>query len=1125
MDILVQSPGDFFYHVVVALTLSAGLAVALGQLNRRPQSRTASRYSLAVGGALLGWFVLIAGALFAVFTGQDARAILPPLERAVTVSAMALLGWAFLTADTEQGTRLISIGLFVVLLTTVAGYVLTGLQWARLVTITDFNASQVGSLWAGMQVFVALVGVLLLIAYSREVIDAPLKLIFYSLLLLGTGATLWRMVTGAAIGDYSGLTRLAFFVAVPIVPLVIYRKVVYGYELALDMTTTQSRPVVPVVTSKPPSPPASADDESTQSMAAQPFSQAEVAPQSSPVERESVQLLRVLGLVLEQAEPSDIPQRIVKAALEVLKADVGALLDAKNAHYADILVAYDAMLDRPIPAMISLNLEQQVTLQNAIERQHQRPLFVDRNPDELADLYNRLDISETGAAYFQPLMRDNKLMGVLVVALPYTKRELRETERELLKGIGIISGSLLALSYAADEATIRAEERAIQAIVAGVPLDDIEDADVLNAHQEMQDALDAAKSQNQALQKQVAELKQTLDSERDRLTTLLGGTEQGLSISQRIVALNEEQEDLREERDTLAQQLEEAETALASATGTDKAALFQSAIEMLNREKQDLEAELESLRKQLEGVRGHQEDALPQAAQDVVQTMAIERERLADERDKLEGRLDNIESQLKSMGLEVGPAGLAQMVRQLYDQRSALQARTDALQVERDALLNERRRFEQRMKREEEREKQLEALEAEVRHLAADREAITRQRDEIRSERDQLTEKVDKMKQQRARLLADLSAYESNLQDVQDELTAVKKRLEKATDERGKLAAERDRLQGERWALESERDTLLAQLEGNQFQLQQLSADVQREMKDMIADITGQRDALEQELGEALEQLSLTKQQRNELQRRLAQVNGNSSERSAEPELLMSMVQELRTPMTSIVGYVDLLVSESAGILSEMQRKFIQRISANIVRLETMLNDLVHLAALDTGQYQLKLSPADVVEMLEDAITSAAYQFREKDLSVHLQLDDTIPDVYVDKRGLAQVIGQLLTNAYLVSPAEGHVSITAEQRQMTLDDQETDVIFVSIADSGDGIAADDLDDVFARRYRSDHNLVVGLGDTGVGLPIAKAIVEVHGGKMWVESESDTGTVFQFALPMDLTPQAEPSYAT
>ena len=583
------------------------------------------------------------------------------------------------------------------------------------------------------------------------------------------------MVTGTAIGDYSGLTRLACFRGVPIVPLVIYRKVVYGYELALDMTTTQSRPVVPAgdieaAIAVPPS----ADDESTQSMASQPFSQAEVAPQSSPVERESVQLLRVLGLVLEQAEPSDIPQRIVKAALEVLKADVGALLDAKNAHYADILVAYDAMLDRPIPAMISLNLEQQVTLQNAIERQHQRPLFVDRNPDELADLYNRLDISETGAAYFQPLMRDNKLMGVLVVALPYTKRELRETERELLKGIGIISGSLLALSYAADEATIRAEERAIQAIVAGVPLDDIEDADVFNAHQEMQDALDAAKSQNQALQKQVAELKQTLDSERDRLTTLLGGTEQGLSISQRIVALNEEQEDLREERDTLAQQLEEAETALASATGTDKAALFQSAIEMLNREKQDLEAELKSLRKQLEGVRGHQEDALPQAAQDVVQTMAIERERLADERDKLEGRLDNIESQLKSMGLEVGPAGLAQMVRQLYDQRSALQARTDALQVERDALLNERRRFEQRMKREEEREKQLEALKPRCgtwrRTVRLSPGSGTKSVVSATSS----PRKVDKMKQQRARLLADLSAYESNLQDVRDELTRLR---------------------------------------------------------------------------------------------------------------------------------------------------------------------------------------------------------------------------------------------------------------------------------------------------------------------------------------------------------------
>lgn len=1107
-DLFVRTPGDFFYYVVVVLALSAGLAIALGQLTKRPQSRTATRYSLAVGGALLGWLVLTFGALFAVFAQQDPQAILPPLERAVTVISMLLIGWAYLTADGEVSGGVISVGLFVLLLTAIVGYIVTGIQWAVLASVIDFNLSQFGFAWAVVQGVTALFGVILMIGYFRSIIDAPLKLLFYMLLLVGFAGTLWQMADSRLIGSYSGLSRMALFLAAPIVPLVIYRKIIYGYELALDL---QSTPDPIMLTDKPQA------QQTAPSVSSQPLSQAQITPQSSPVERESVQLLRTLGLILEEARPADIPLRIIKATLEVLKADVGALLDVKDANYADILLAYDRTSDSLIPAMISLNLEQQVTLVNAIERKQQRPLFLDRNPDELQDLHSRLEIQQTGPAYFQPLMRDDELVAILVIALPYTKRELRDGERELLKGVGIISGSLLALSYAADEATIRAEERAIQAIVAGVPIDEIDDADVISAHREMQSALDAAREQNQDLQQQVATLKQELDSERTRLTNLLGDTEQGLSITQRIVAINDEQERLREERDALAERLQEAETALTSATGTDNEAMFQATIEQLDREKHDLEAELASLRQQLAELRG--QGTTPEAAQDMLDTMAQERERLQAEKNRLSTRLSDIESQLEALGFEGGAAGLAQIVQQLYDQRSALQARTEAIRVERDALLSERRRFEARMRKEEEREAQIEAMEAEIRHLAADREAITRHRDQLRSERNEFAEKLDKMKQQRARLLADISVYEEDLRDTQAQLAQVQRQLRVVTEEKSTVTSERDRLLAERRTLQGERDQLMARIEGDRDRLQQLSQDAQSEVTAMIEEIAAQRDHLERELNNTLTALSLAQSQRDNLQRQVEQAPPNGA--TGNPEMLMSMVEELRTPMTSIVGYIDLLVSESAGILSEMQRKFIQRISANIVRLQTMINDLTHLTALDTGQITLKRQPVDVIQMLEEAITNATYQFREKDLTVDLQLADDI-DLAADPDGLTQVIGQLLTNAYLVSPAASKITIVAEPRHMALNGgTQTDVMFVSVTDSGGGIPTDELDEVFARRYRTEHRLVTGLGDTGVGMAIAKALVEAHGGRMWVDTHEGVGTTFSFALPIETQPEVEP----
>jgi signal transduction histidine kinase/uncharacterized membrane protein len=1098
-DLFTQTPGDFFYHVVVILSLATGLMIAYGQRTKHPQSHTGSVYGAGLLGATIAWTLIIVGALFSAFIDQPTIALLPPLERAVNVTTILTVGWAFLTADDRNWGNTPGLVLLGLVGVVVVGYVLTGVQWIQLADQTDFNLTLYNVTWSIAQVVVALCGVLVMILYFQRIIDAPLKLVFFLILLAGYGTALWFTATGQTIGHYQGFARLGLFAAVPIIPYVIYRKVIYGYELAFEMQRTTAAP--PAVELKP-APEAKA-------VVAQPLSDSHAPPQSSPVERESVQLLRTLGLILEETEPSEIPTRIVRASVEVLKADVGALLSVKDANYADIAVAYDHAMRRPIPAMLSLNLEQQMTLANAIDRRQQRPLFVDRNLSELEDLYSRLDVPQIGPAYFQPLMKDSELVAVLIIALPYAKRELRDAERELLKGIGIISGSLLSLSYAADTAKTRAEERAIQAMVSGIPLDEITDADILQTQKEMQDALEAAKIQNQSLQKEAAKLRIELDDQRTRLTQLLGDTEQGLSVTQRIVVLSDEHDRLRNERDQLAQRLQQAETTLAGATGTDNEALFRAQIETLNREKRDLTDELNLLRSQLEEMSSVQEDTPPQGIESMLNAMSEANERLQAGRQDLTIRLDDIQDQLIALGIDTEEMGFGQLVQQLYDQRSKLQARTEALKLERDALLNERRRFEQRIRKEEERETQIETMESEIRHLATDREAITRQRDALRQERNELQIKVDKIKEQRARLLADLSVHEDDIRIIQEQLESVRHDFEQLTDESQGSLAERDRLRAENRSLASERDKLLARVEGNRERLQQISDDAQRELREMINEITAQRSELLNDIKAANKRIQELEAREPVVAAQPQQMNG----RPANPELMMSMVDSLRTPMTSVMGYVDLLVSESAGILSEMQRKFVQRISANVVRLETMLNDLSHITALDTGMYQLKLERTDIIGLVEDSLTSATHQFREKDLTLHIQLDDTIPDVNLDPNAMTQVIGQLLTNAYLVSPAE----TTVEVQVARTGDADEDNIQIAIVDSGGGIPEDDQSEVFARRYRTEHQLIQGIGDTGIGLSIAKALVEAHHGQMVFETQIGQGTTFIVTLPTTLEP--------
>ena len=266
--------------------------MALGQRLRRRGNRASRRYTLATLGVVLAWALLMVGAMFALLSAQPADAILPPLERVVQVATILLLAWAFLTADHDRWGRTPNLILLGLLLLVVLGYIVTGVQWSNIYARTDFNLSVYGVAWTFIPAVLAVLGLMLTLVYFRLVTDAPLKLVYFAVLLLGYAGTLVQTAQGNIIGDYAGAIRLAFLASLLILPALIYRMVVGALE-------TEGAPRHSH---------AAASGHASRSAAC--------SSARSRAERESAQLMKALGIILENATLDTIPEQIVKAAIE-----------------------------------------------------------------------------------------------------------------------------------------------------------------------------------------------------------------------------------------------------------------------------------------------------------------------------------------------------------------------------------------------------------------------------------------------------------------------------------------------------------------------------------------------------------------------------------------------------------------------------------------------------------------------------------------------------------------------------------------------------------------------------------------------------------------------------------------
>jgi signal transduction histidine kinase len=228
-------------------------------------------------------------------------------------------------------------------------------------------------------------------------------------------------------------------------------------------------------------------------------------------------------------------------------------------------------------------------------------------------------------------------------------------------------------------------------------------------------------------------------------------------------------------------------------------------------------------------------------------------------------------------------------------------------------------------------------------------------------------------------------------------------------------------------------------------------------------------------------------------------------------EAIVSLANEFRTPMTSITGYTDLLLGEQAGILTEMQQQFLERVKANIEQMNHLLNDLVRTASPDSRPIELSPQSVNLIEIIEEAVMGLAARFRERKLAVRLDLPPALAAVRVDRDSLYQILLRLISNAALCSRQGTEVVISAGEDESS---KSGKFIRISVLDTGGGIAPEDYPRVFRRFTRASQPLIQGMGETGVGMAVAKTLVEANGGRIWVESQPDVGSTFNFILPTD-----------
>jgi two-component system phosphate regulon sensor histidine kinase PhoR len=221
-------------------------------------------------------------------------------------------------------------------------------------------------------------------------------------------------------------------------------------------------------------------------------------------------------------------------------------------------------------------------------------------------------------------------------------------------------------------------------------------------------------------------------------------------------------------------------------------------------------------------------------------------------------------------------------------------------------------------------------------------------------------------------------------------------------------------------------------------------------------------------------------------------------------DFVANVSHEFKTPLTAIQGFAETLL---AGAIDDPQNRirFLEIILEHSRRLARLTDDLLKLSKMDADRLELEIRRLSVSQFVESCIETTQRPAAEKDLRISVNLPQSLPDIAADRRRLAEVLQNLLDNAMQYTPAGGQIMVSASA--------DTAEVTFTVSDTGIGIPQADQPRIFERFYRVDVARSREVGGTGLGLSISKHLVEVHGGRIWVESEVGRGSQFHFTVPI------------
>ena len=243
--------------------------------------------------------------------------------------------------------------------------------------------------------------------------------------------------------------------------------------------------------------------------------------------------------------------------------------------------------------------------------------------------------------------------------------------------------------------------------------------------------------------------------------------------------------------------------------------------------------------------------------------------------------------------------------------------------------------------------------------------------------------------------------------------------------------------------------------------------------------------------------------------RRLREANQEIREADRlKSEFVATISHELRTPLNTIIGFAKFMLNGGAGPLTDMQRTDLSAIFSSGQHLLDLVNDILDLSKIEAGEVTLKKEPLDFHEITVGIMSSAIALVEDKPIELKEDIAPGLPPIFADRQRVRQIILNLVSNAVKFTET-GHVVLQAK----LIAENGKPYILCAVEDTGIGICEEDIPTVFEAFRQVDSSSSRRAQGTGLGLPISRRLVEMHGGRMWVESEEGIGSTFYFTLPL------------